>query len=184
MLPTIVLSISISILLFNLAFLLFNLLKPIKIDHIWQIITFIILSLFQICIFNKGGKRITEVTIKFSLDSLPCKQMAIEAELSSGLINEQEEKYRKNLLLQEVDFFKALDRTVDFLVKIPKLIFMLILIVIIIFITSNIIRVKLIGDDIFNNVIICGIISQLMLTCLTVFVGIIISRYAKEPTSA
>jgi len=71
-------SISISVLLFNVAFLFFGILKQLNINYIWYLVIFIILSLIQIFFINKGCIRITRVAARFSLDSLPGNEKAID----------------------------------------------------------------------------------------------------------
>ena len=60
------------------------------------VIIFLIIVLMQFIVITKGAERVAEVAARFTLDSMPGKQMAIDADLSSGLINEQEAKLRRN----------------------------------------------------------------------------------------
>lgn len=72
------------------------------------IIFFIIIAV-QFIVITKGATRVAEVAARFTLDSLPGKQMAIEAEYNSGLINEEEATTKKNNLQRETDFYGAMD---------------------------------------------------------------------------
>ncbi|TGL71846.1 flagellar biosynthesis protein FlhA [Leptospira kmetyi] len=72
-------------------------------------IIFIILVLVQILVITKGATRISEVAARFTLDALPGKQMAIDMELSSGNINEEEAKKRRKKIEAEVDFYGSMD---------------------------------------------------------------------------
>ena len=72
-------------------------------------IIFIIIIAVQFIVITKGSTRIAEVAARFTLDSLPGKQMAIEAEYNSGAITEEEAQRRKNDLQREVDFYGAMD---------------------------------------------------------------------------
>ncbi|ASV07415.1 flagellar biosynthesis protein FlhA [Leptospira interrogans serovar Canicola] len=72
-------------------------------------IIFIILVLVQILVITKGATRISEVAARFTLDALPGKQMAIDMELSSGNINEEEAKKRRKRIEAEVDFYGSMD---------------------------------------------------------------------------
>jgi len=73
------------------------------------IIVFSILIIVNFVVITKGAGRIAEVAARFSLDAMPGKQMAIDADLSSGLINEDEAKLRRSELEQESSFFGAMD---------------------------------------------------------------------------
>jgi len=73
------------------------------------IIIFAILVIVNFVVITKGSGRIAEVAARFTLDSMPGKQMAIDADLSSGLINEGEARKRRKELEQESNFFGAMD---------------------------------------------------------------------------
>ncbi|MGZ8408130.1 MAG: flagellar biosynthesis protein FlhA, partial [Caulobacteraceae bacterium] len=73
------------------------------------VIVFAILVVVNFVVITKGSGRIAEVAARFSLDSLPGKQMAIDADLSAGLIDEAEAKRRRKELEQESTFFGAMD---------------------------------------------------------------------------
>ncbi|MDD3170123.1 MAG: flagellar biosynthesis protein FlhA, partial [Eubacteriales bacterium] len=72
-------------------------------------IVFIIIVVVQFIVITKGAERIAEVSARFTLDAMPGKQMAIDADLSSGLINEQEAKDRRKNIQREAEFFGAMD---------------------------------------------------------------------------
>lgn len=73
------------------------------------IIIFTILIAVQFIVITKGATRVAEVAARFTLDALPGKQMAIEAEYNSGAITEEQAAKRKNELEREVDFYGAMD---------------------------------------------------------------------------
>jgi flagellar biosynthesis protein FlhA len=73
------------------------------------VIVFIILVIVNFVVITKGSGRIAEVAARFTLDAMPGKQMAIDADLSSGLINEAEAKKRRKDLESESNFFGAMD---------------------------------------------------------------------------
>ena len=73
------------------------------------LIVFAILLVVNFVVITKGSTRIAEVSARFTLDSMPGKQMAIDADLSSGLIDENEAKRRRKELEQESTFFGAMD---------------------------------------------------------------------------
>lgn len=73
------------------------------------IIVFMILTLINFIVITKGSGRIAEVAARFSLDAMPGKQMAIDADLSAGLINQDTAKKRRSELEQESTFYGAMD---------------------------------------------------------------------------
>lgn len=73
------------------------------------VIIFLILVLVQFLVITKGAERVSEVAARFTLDAMPGKQMAIDADLSSGLINEQDAKIRRYKIQKEADFYGAMD---------------------------------------------------------------------------
>ena len=73
------------------------------------VIVFAILTIVNFMVITKGSTRIAEVTARFTLDAMPGKQMAIDADLSAGLIDEQDAKARREELQKEADFFGAMD---------------------------------------------------------------------------
>jgi len=77
-------------------------------------IIFIIIVLVQFLVITKGAERIAEVTARFTLDAMPGKQMAIDADLSSGIINEYEAKRRRTNIQREADFYGAMDGATKF----------------------------------------------------------------------
>ncbi|HEY4585205.1 MAG TPA: flagellar biosynthesis protein FlhA [Brevundimonas sp.] len=78
-------------------------------NFIIGVIIFAILLVVNFVVITKGATRIAEVSARFTLDSMPGKQMAIDADLSSGLINEDQAKLRRKELEQESTFFGAMD---------------------------------------------------------------------------
>ncbi len=77
-------------------------------------IVFAILVIINFVVITKGSGRIAEVAARFSLDAMPGKQMAIDSDLSSGLITEEEAKQRRKELEQESNFFGAMDGAAKF----------------------------------------------------------------------
>ena len=72
-------------------------------------IVFIVLILIQFLVINKGSERIAEVTARFTLDAMPGKQMAIDADLNTGAITDKEARERRNKIQEESNFFGAMD---------------------------------------------------------------------------
>ena len=78
------------------------------------IIIFLIIVLVQLIVVTKGAERVSEVAARFTLDAMPGKQMAIDADLSSGLIDEQGAKARRAKIQKEADFYGAMDGATKF----------------------------------------------------------------------
>ena len=72
-------------------------------------IIFIIIVLVQLIVITKGAERVSEVAARFTLDAMPGKQMAIDADLNSGLIDEQQARVRREKIQREADFYGAMD---------------------------------------------------------------------------
>ncbi|HPZ52813.1 MAG TPA: FHIPEP family type III secretion protein, partial [Clostridia bacterium] len=72
-------------------------------------IVFLILVAIQFIVITKGSERVAEVAARFTLDAMPGKQMAIDADLNSGLIDEETAKKRRKDVQREADFFGAMD---------------------------------------------------------------------------
>ena len=72
-------------------------------------IIFLILVVVQFVVVTKGATRMSEVAARFTLDAMPGRQMAIDADLSAGLINEQQATVRRDEVLREADFYGAMD---------------------------------------------------------------------------
>jgi flagellar biosynthesis protein FlhA len=73
------------------------------------VIVFSILIVINFVVITKGAGRIAEVAARFTLDAMPGKQMAIDADLNAGLINEQQARRRRQAIQQEADFYGAMD---------------------------------------------------------------------------
>ena len=72
-------------------------------------IIFLILVVIQFIVITKGAERVAEVAARFTLDAMPGKQMAIDADLNAGLINEDEARDRRKTIQREADFYGAMD---------------------------------------------------------------------------
>jgi flagellar biosynthesis protein FlhA len=83
-------------------------------NYVIGLIVFAILVLVNFVVITKGSGRIAEVSARFSLDAMPGKQMAVDADLSAGLIDEAEAKARRKQLEDESNFFGAMDGAAKF----------------------------------------------------------------------
>ena len=83
-------------------------------DLLIGILVFIILIIVQFMIINKGSERVAEVTARFTLDAMPGKQMAIDADLNTGAITDEEAKRRREKIQEESTFFGSMDGAVKY----------------------------------------------------------------------
>ncbi|MFO1524450.1 MAG: flagellar biosynthesis protein FlhA [Turneriella sp.] len=83
-------------------------------NYVIGFVVFIILVLVQMMVITKGATRISEVSARFALDALPGRQMAIEADITSGRVTEEEGRRRNENLRREVDFYGQMDGATKF----------------------------------------------------------------------
>ena len=83
-------------------------------DMVIGMVVFIILILVQFIVINKGSERVAEVTARFTLDAMPGKQMAIDADLNTGAITDAQAKERRQKLQDEASFFGSMDGAVKY----------------------------------------------------------------------
>ena len=98
-------------------------------DLVIGAIIFIVLIIIQFVVINKGSERVAEVTARFTLDAMPGKQMAIDADLNTGAITEKEARERRNKIQEESAFFGSMDADfgtvlVSQLFGIPKVLYL------------------------------------------------------------
>ncbi|MBI6545557.1 MAG: FHIPEP family type III secretion protein, partial [Cyanobacteria bacterium NC_groundwater_1444_Ag_S-0.65um_54_12] len=78
-------------------------------NYVVGIVVFLILVIIQFVVITNGSGRISEVAARFTLDAMPGKQMAIDADLNSGLIKEDEARVRRQKIQREADFYGSMD---------------------------------------------------------------------------
>ena len=83
-------------------------------NYVIGIIVFLILVLINFMVITKGSTRVAEVAARFTLDAMPGKQMAIDADLNAGLIDEQTARKRREAIIQEANFYGAMDGSSKF----------------------------------------------------------------------
>lgn len=148
------------------------------------LVIFLIIVLVQFLVITKGSERVAEVSARFTLDAMPGKQMAIDADLSSGLIDEQEARTRRSKIQREADFFGAMDGATKFvkgdsIMSIVTTFINLIGGVIVGFINNvgsfseimSIYSTSTVGD---------GLMSQISALLISVATGMIVTRSASE----
>ncbi|MDR2152543.1 MAG: flagellar biosynthesis protein FlhA [Helicobacteraceae bacterium] len=153
-------------------------------NYVIGAIVFVILALVNFIVVTNGSTRVAEVSARFSLDAMPGKQMAIDADLNAGLINESEAKKRRQEIVGEANFYGAMDGASKF-VKGDAIASIIITIV-------NIVGGILIG--VFQNdlsvsesvatytllTIGDGLVGQIPALLIATATGIIITRASKE----
>jgi flagellar biosynthesis protein FlhA len=78
-------------------------------NYVVGVVIFLILMIIQFVVINAGAGRVAEVAARFTLDAMPGKQMAIDADLNAGLIDETQARQRRKLIESEADFYGAMD---------------------------------------------------------------------------
>jgi flagellar biosynthesis protein FlhA len=147
------------------------------------LVIFLIIVLVQFIVITKGSERVSEVAARFTLDAMPGKQMAIDADLSSGLIDEKEAQERREKIQREADFFGAMDGASKF-VKGDAIISIVITLINLIggFVVGlikggdfasvvNTYSIATVGD---------GLMSQIPALLISVATGMIVTRSASE----
>jgi flagellar biosynthesis protein FlhA len=83
-------------------------------NYVVGLVVFVILMIINFAVVTKGAERISEVSARFTLDALPGKQMAIDADLNAGLINQEKATLRRKEVAMEADFYGAMDGAAKF----------------------------------------------------------------------
>ncbi len=83
-------------------------------NYVVGVVVFIVLIAIQYVVINHGAVRISEVTARFTLDAMPGKQMAIDADLNAGIITERQAQQRREEITQEAEFYGAMDGAIRF----------------------------------------------------------------------
>lgn len=78
-------------------------------NYVVGMVVFVILMIINFVVITKGGERISEVSARFTLDAMPGKQMAIDADLNAGLIGPEQAKERRQTIAKEADFYGSMD---------------------------------------------------------------------------
>ena len=153
-------------------------------DLIVGAIVFIILILIQFMVINKGSERVAEVTARFTLDAMPGKQMAIDADLNTGAITDTEAKIRRDKIQQESSFFGSMDGAVKY-VKGDAIAGLIITAVNIIGgIAMGVLRQDMAMGDALNKYAIMtigdGLVSQIPSLLISLSTGILVTKGSKE----
>ena len=148
------------------------------------VLIFLIIVLVQFIVITKGAERVSEVAARFTLDAMPGKQMAIDADLSSGLINEKEARLRRYKIQKEADFYGAMDGATK-IVKGDAV--MSLIITVINFVAGLIIGIVQGGGDLTTVLSVYsiatigdGLVSQLPALMISTATGMIVTRSVSD----
>jgi flagellar biosynthesis protein FlhA len=148
------------------------------------VIIFAILVIVNFVVVTRGSSRIAEVAARFTLDSMPGKQMAIDADLSSGLINQEEAKKRRKDLEQESTFFGAMDGASKFVRGDAMAGLMIVAINVVGGILVGVVQHKLPLDQAFASYTIMsigdGLVSQIPSLVISIAAGLLVSKSGVE----
>ena len=153
-------------------------------DAIVGFLIFIIIVLVNFIVITKGSERVSEVAARFTLDAMPGKQMAIDADLNSGLINEEQAKKRRSNIQREADFYGSMDGATKFVKGDAIMSIITTLVNLIGGVIIGMVRGS--GDfgDIMNTYSLAtvgdGLCSQIPALLISVATGMIVTRAASE----
>ena len=146
------------------------------------LIIFLIIMIVQFIVITKGSERVAEVAARFTLDAMPGKQMAIDADLNSGLIDERQAIKRRKEIQQEADFYGAMDGASKF-VKGDAIVGILIVIIDIIggiIIGSRDMPLEEVLETYSILTVGDGLVSQIPALLISTASGIIVTRAASD----
>ena len=145
-------------------------------------IVFFVLVIMQLLVINKGSERVSEVTARFTLDAMPGKQMAIDADLNTGAITDEEAKERREKIQQESAFFGSMDGATKY-VKGDATAGLVI--TVLNFVGGIAIGVLMNGMDINAavqrySILTIGLVSQIPSLMISLSTGILVTKGSKE----
>ncbi|MGN0436582.1 MAG: flagellar biosynthesis protein FlhA, partial [Wujia sp.] len=147
-------------------------------------IVFIVLIIVQMMVINKGSERVSEVTARFTLDAMPGKQMAIDADLSAGAITDREAIERRNKIQEESAFFGAMDGASKYVKGDATAGLIITLINIVGGLVMGITSMGLSASEALNKFTILtigdGLVSQIPSMMISLSTGILVTKASKE----
>ena len=153
-------------------------------DIIIGAIIFVVMILIQLIVINKGSERVSEVTARFTLDAMPGKQMAIDADLNTGTINEKQARERRDKIQQESSFFGAMDGATKYVKGDATVGIVVTLINLVGGIAMGLTRHGLEITDALNQYGILtigdGLVSQIPSLLISLATGILVTKASKE----
>lgn len=153
-------------------------------DLIIGAIIFVIMILIQLIVINKGSERVSEVTARFTLDAMPGKQMAIDADLNTGIINENQARERRDKIQQESSFFGAMDGATKYVKGDATVGIIVTLVNLVGGIAMGMLRQNMEIMDALNQYGILtigdGLVSQIPSLLISLATGILVTKASKE----
>ncbi|MBQ3781899.1 MAG: flagellar biosynthesis protein FlhA [Lachnospiraceae bacterium] len=148
------------------------------------VIVFAILVLIQFLVINKGSERVAEVSARFTLDAMPGKQMAIDADLNTGAITDEQAKERRQKIQDESSFFGAMDGATKY-VKGDAIAGLIITVINLVggLITGVMLQGMDINDAIGKYTILTigdGLVSQIPSLLISLSTGVLVTKVSKE----
>lgn len=153
-------------------------------DLIVGAIVFIILLLVQFMVINKGSERVAEVTARFTLDAMPGKQMAIDADLNTGAITDAEAKQRRDKIQEEANFFGSMDGAVKYVKGDATAGLVITVVNVVGGIAMGVLRQNLEFSAALNKYVILtigdGLVSQIPSLLISLSTGILVTKGSKD----
>ncbi len=153
-------------------------------DLVIGAIVFLILILVQFMVINKGSERVAEVTARFTLDAMPGKQMAIDADLNTGAITDAEARERREKLQAESAFFGAMDGATKYVKGDATAGLVITAINIVGGIIMGVVRQGMPMADALDKYIILtigdGLVSQIPSIMISLATGLLVTKVSKE----
>ena len=155
-------------------------------DYVVGMIVFVILVIVNFVVITKGATRIAEVAARFTLDAMPGKQMSIDADLNAGLIDEDETKRRRAMIMREAEFHGSMDGAAKFVRGDAIAGIIIALINIIGGFIIGVLQRKMSALDAAQAYTLLtigdGLVSQIPALTISTAAGIVVSRAASEDT--
>ncbi|MBQ3786958.1 MAG: flagellar biosynthesis protein FlhA [Lachnospiraceae bacterium] len=153
-------------------------------DIIVGAIVFIVLIIIQFMVINQGSERVAEVTARFTLDAMPGKQMAIDADLNTGAITDEEAKERRDKLQAESSFFGSMDGAVKYVKGDATAGLVITAINLVGGVAMGVLRQGLTVNDAINTYCILtigdGLVSQIPSLLISLATGILVTKASKS----
>ena len=153
-------------------------------DLVIGVIVFIILIIIQFMVINKGSERVAEVTARFTLDAMPGKQMAIDADLNTGAITDAEAKIQRDKIQRESSFFGSMDGAVKYVKGDATAGLLITAVNIIGGIAMGVLRRGMTFSDALNEYTILtigdGLVSQIPSLLISLSTGILVTKGSKD----
>ena len=153
-------------------------------DLIVGAIVFLILLIVQFMVINKGSERVAEVTASFTLDAMPGKQMAIDADLNTGAIDDAEAKRRRDKIQEEASFFGSMDGAVKYVKGDATAGLIITAVNVIGGIAMGVLRMNLDFSTALNKYVILtigdGLVSQIPSLLISLSTGILVTKGSKD----